>query len=55
MGPRPLRRPAYRRLWSSTVVTAVVTVVGSRLTAGAVPKQIYDITGSWAWAGASCC
>jgi MFS family permease len=44
---RPLRRPAYRRLWSSTVVTAV----GSQLTAVAVPKQIYDITGSSAWVG----
>ncbi|MDO0930632.1 MFS transporter [Streptomyces sp. DG2A-72] len=44
---RPLRRPAYRRLWSSTIVTAV----GSQLTAVAVPKQIYDITGSSAWVG----
>jgi hypothetical protein len=34
MDTRPLRRPAYRRLWSSTVVTAV----GSQLTAVAVPK-----------------
>ncbi|GAB2325251.1 hypothetical protein STREPTOSP366_04640 [Streptomyces variabilis] len=42
MDTRPLRRPAYRRLWSSTVVTAV----GSQLTAVAAPKQIYDITGS---------
>lgn len=42
MDTRPLRRPAYRRLWASTVVTAV----GSQLTAVAVPKQIYDITGS---------
>jgi MFS family permease len=47
MDTRPLRRPAYRRLWSSTVVTAV----GSQLTAVAVPKQIYDITGSSAWVG----
>ena len=47
MDTRPLRRPAYRRLWSSTVVT----VVGSQLTAVAVPKQIYDITGSSAWVG----
>ncbi|MFD3837897.1 MFS transporter, partial [Streptomyces sp. NPDC058642] len=44
---RPLRRPAYRRLWASTIVTAV----GSQLTAVAVPKQIYDITGSSAWVG----
>ncbi|MER5756279.1 MFS transporter [Streptomyces sp. NPDC002088] len=47
MDTRPLRRPAYRRLWSSTIVTAV----GSQLTAVAVPKQIYDITGSSAWVG----
>ncbi|MET9257490.1 MFS transporter [Streptomyces sp. NPDC048182] len=49
MDTRPLRIPAYRRLWSSTVVTAV----GSQLTAVAVPKQIYDITGSSAWVGAA--
>ncbi len=47
MDTRPLRRPAYRRLWSSTIVTSV----GSQLTAVAVPKQIYDITGSSAWVG----
>jgi MFS family permease len=47
MDTRPLRIPAYRRLWSSTSVTAV----GSQLTAVAVPKQIYDITGSSAWVG----
>ncbi|MFF5497229.1 MFS transporter [Streptomyces aquilus] len=47
MDTRPLRHPAYRRLWSSTVVTAV----GSQLTAVAVPKQVYDITGSSAWVG----
>lgn len=47
MDTRPLRVPAYRRLWSSTVVTAV----GSQLTAVAVPKQIYDITHSSAWVG----
>lgn len=41
--------PAYRRLWGSTIVTAV----GSQLTAVAVPKQIYDITGSSAWVGAA--
>ncbi|MET9761056.1 MFS transporter [Streptomyces sp. NPDC006372] len=49
MDTRPLRRPAYRRLWISTIVTAV----GSQLTAVAVPKQIYDITGSSAWVGAA--
>ncbi|MEU9328235.1 MFS transporter [Streptomyces canus] len=49
MDTRPLRIPGYRRLWSSTIVTAV----GSQLTAVAVPKQIYDITGSSAWVGAA--
>ncbi|MHB9755144.1 MFS transporter [Streptomyces sp. BYX5S] len=49
MDTRPLRVPAYRRLWSSTIVTAV----GSQLTAVAVPKQIFDITGSSAWVGAA--
>ncbi|MCG7209652.1 MFS transporter [Streptomyces arenae] len=49
MDTRPLRIPAYRRLWSSTIVTSV----GSQLTAVAVPKQIFDITGSSAWVGAA--
>lgn len=49
MDTRPLRIPAYRRLWTSTIVTAV----GSQLTAVAVPKQVYDITGSSAWVGAA--
>ncbi|HVK20659.1 MAG TPA: MFS transporter [Actinokineospora sp.] len=44
---RPLRVRDYRRLWTSTAVTAV----GSQLTAVAVPKQIYDLTGSSAWVG----
>ncbi|MFF7331195.1 MFS transporter [Streptomyces sp. NPDC090306] len=47
MDTRPLRHPAFRRLWTSTIVTSV----GSQLTAVAVPKQIYDITGSSAWVG----
>ncbi|KOV89839.1 MFS transporter permease [Nocardia sp. NRRL S-836] len=38
---------AYRRLWLSTIITAV----GSQLTAVAVPKQVYDLTGSSAWVG----
>ncbi|WP_375295939.1 MFS transporter [Saccharothrix sp.] len=46
---RPLKVVAYRRLWLSTVVTAV----GSQLTAVAVPKQVYDITGSSGWVGVS--
>lgn len=45
----PLRIPAYRRLWLSTAVTAV----GSQLTAVAVPKQIFDITGSSGYVGLS--
>lgn len=44
---RPLRIKEYRRLWVSTAVTAV----GSQLTAVAVPKQVYDLTGSSAWVG----
>ncbi len=44
---RPLKVAAYRRLWWSTAVTAV----GSQLTAVAVPKQVYDITGSSGWVG----
>lgn len=46
---RPLRIASYRRLWISTAVTAV----GSQLTAVAVPKQVYDLTGSSAWVGES--
>lgn len=44
---RPLRIPAFRRLW----VTSIVTALGSQITAVAVPKQIYDITGSSAYVG----
>jgi MFS family permease len=47
MDTRPLRHVPFRRLWLSTAVTAV----GSQLTAVAVPKQVYDITGSSAWVG----
>ncbi|WP_055553638.1 MFS transporter [Streptomyces sp. NBRC 110028] len=47
MDTRPLRHRPFRRLWTSTTVTAV----GSQLTAVAVPKQIYDITDSSAWVG----
>ncbi|MGH8880921.1 MAG: MFS transporter, partial [Stackebrandtia sp.] len=47
MDTRPLRIPAFRRLWMSTVVTGL----GSQLTAVAVPKQIFDITGSSGWVG----
>lgn len=44
---RPLRIPAYRRLWASTVVTSI----GTQLTAVAVPKQVFDITGSSGYVG----
>jgi len=47
MDTRPLREPAFRRLWVSTAITAV----GSQLTTVAVPKQIFDITGSSAYVG----
>lgn len=46
---RPLRVPAFRRLWVSTAITAI----GSQLTAVAVPKQAFDITGSSAYVGLS--
>jgi MFS family permease len=45
----PLAIRPYRRLWSSTIVTGV----GSQLTAVAVPKQLYDITGSSGYVGLS--
>lgn len=44
---RPLRIPAYRRLWISTAITAV----GSQLTTVAVPKQVFDLTGSSGYVG----
>ena len=44
---RPLRIVDYRRLWLTTIVTAV----GSQFTAVAVPKQVFDLTGSSAWVG----
>ncbi|HEX2130542.1 MAG TPA: MFS transporter [Actinophytocola sp.] len=44
---RPLRIPAFRRLWVSTAITAV----GSQLTTVAVPKQVFDITGSSGYVG----
>ncbi|MBO0705467.1 MAG: MFS transporter [Candidatus Dormibacteraeota bacterium] len=49
MDTRPLRIVPYRRLWSSSVVTQF----GSQLTIVAVPKQLYDITGSSAYVGLS--
>ena len=44
---RPLRIPTYRRLWISTAITAV----GSQLTTVAVPKQVFDLTGSSGFVG----
>lgn len=47
MDTRPLRGAAFRRLWTSTVVTAI----GSQLTAVAVPLQVYQLTGSSGYVG----
>ena len=44
---RPLRHAPYRRLWTSSVVTAM----GSQMTAVAVPFQIYQLTHSSGWVG----
>ncbi|WP_030612239.1 MFS transporter, partial [Streptomyces fulvoviolaceus] len=44
---RPLRRPAFRRLW----VAGSVTALGGQLTAVAVPMEIYGFTGSSAYVG----
>jgi MFS family permease len=45
----PLAYAPFKRLWWSTVVTSI----GAQLTAVAVPKQIFDDTGSSAWVGVS--
>lgn len=44
---RPLRTPAYRRLW----VAGVITTVGAQLSVVAIPAQIYQLTGSSAYVG----
>jgi MFS family permease len=44
---RPLRTPAFRRLWGA----GIVTVVGAQLSVVAVPAQIYELTGSSAFVG----
>jgi MFS family permease len=44
---RPLRIPAFRRLWASTAITAV----GGQFTVVAVPKQVFDLTGSSGYVG----
>lgn len=43
----PLRIPAFRRLWVGTAVTAI----GSQFTTVAVPKQVFDLTGSSGYVG----
>lgn len=45
----PLRNQDFRRLW----LAGAVSVVGSQLTVVAVPKQLYNLTGSSAWVGVS--
>lgn len=47
MDTRPLKVLPFRRLWIATAVTSI----GSQLTAVAVPKQVYDITGSSGFVG----
>ncbi|PPK70492.1 MFS transporter [Actinokineospora auranticolor] len=44
---RPLKVLDYRRMWVSTVVTAI----GSQLTTVAVPQQIYELTHSSGYVG----
>jgi len=44
---RPLRTPAFRRLWFA----GIVTVVGAQLSVVAVPFQVFGITGSSAYVG----
>jgi MFS family permease len=44
---RPLKTPAFRRLWSA----GAVTVVGAQLSVVAVPAQIYELTNSSAYVG----
>lgn len=44
---RPLREPAFARLWAASWVTAL----GSQLTAVAVPLEIYGFSGSSAYVG----
>ncbi|MGW4367302.1 MFS transporter [Nocardia takedensis] len=43
----PLRYPAYRRLWTSNIVT----VVGAQLSVVAVPQQLFQLTGSSGYVG----
>lgn len=44
---RPLRTPAFRRLWLANIIT----VIGAQLTVIAVPAQLYAMTDSSAYVG----
>src|SRR5687768_14158333 len=44
---RPLRAPAYRRMW----VGNALSFFGFQFTSVAVPVQMYAVTGSSAWVG----
>ena len=44
---RPLRTPAFRRLWLAGIVTAI----GAQLSVVAVPVQVFMLTGSSAYVG----
>jgi MFS family permease len=44
---RPLKTPAYRRLWTA----GAVTVIGAQLSVVAVPAQIYELTNSSSYVG----
>jgi MFS family permease len=44
---RPLKTPAFRRLWTA----GAITVVGAQLSVVAVPAQIYELTDSSAFVG----
>lgn len=44
---RPLKVPAFRRLWTANIFTQL----GAQLTVVAVPAQIYTLTGSSAYVG----
>ncbi len=44
---RPLKTPAFRRLWTA----GIVTLIGAQLTVVAVPAQIYAMTRSSAYVG----
>ncbi|WP_184840920.1 MFS transporter [Allocatelliglobosispora scoriae] len=47
LDPRPLRIPAYRRLWTGNAIS----FFGYQLTAVAIPVQIYRLTESSLWVG----